>query len=134
MLPVSQAVLTLLNHDGVSHYVLTICDATAESAFALHGIIVERPDAADCVQRADCNFAEILHATGNSGKKMQPVGFGVSGRKSHGDFYKVLEKVGVVMDIKESDILHSLILKGQATNFLKFGDELHKHYVCLLEH
>ncbi len=35
------------------------------------------------------------------------------------------------MDLKESAILHSLLLKGQATNFLKFGDELHKHYVCL---
>jgi hypothetical protein len=47
---------------------------------------------------------------------MQPEGFGVSGRKSHGDFLKV--KVRVLMDIKESNILYSLILKEQATNFL----------------
>jgi hypothetical protein len=60
-------------------------------------------------------------------KKLHPEGFGVSGRKSHGDFYKVLKKVGgLVMDIKESDILYSLILKGQATHFLKFWNKLHE--------
>jgi hypothetical protein len=62
-------------------------------------------------------------------EKLHPEGFGVSGRKSHGDFFKV--EVRVVMDIKESDILFSLILKGQAKNFHKIRDKLHENYVCL---
>jgi hypothetical protein len=66
---------------------------------------------------------------GTQGKKLHSEGFGVRGRKSHGDFYKVKEG-GVVMDIKDSDILYSLILKGQATNFLKFRDKLHEQYFC----